>query len=135
MGLTNVDFNSAMRRLADVRIEEAMREGKFDNLPGAGKPLDLEDMPADENARMTWWCIRLLRQNDVVPDEIQMRKQIERLSESMNHVRDEDALELLVLQINRLVRQVNTLGTNAMKSPVAPININEARQSLRRRLR
>jgi hypothetical protein len=55
VSLKNVDIECALRRIADRRIEEAMREGKFDNLPGAGKPLNLEPMPAEENARMTWW--------------------------------------------------------------------------------
>jgi hypothetical protein len=42
MSLKNIDIESALRRVADRRIEEAMREGKFDNLPGRGQPLDLE---------------------------------------------------------------------------------------------
>ena len=42
MSLKHVDLESALRRLAEKRIEDAMREGKFDNLAGAGKPLDLE---------------------------------------------------------------------------------------------
>lgn len=32
-------------RIADRRIQEAMENGAFDNLEGAGKPLDLEDNP------------------------------------------------------------------------------------------
>src|SRR5436305_3818543 len=75
--LQNVDLISAMRRLADKRIEEAMREGKFDNLQGAGRPLNLEPMPAEENARMTWWALRILKQNDVVPDEVRWRKSVD----------------------------------------------------------
>ena len=62
MSFKNVDMEAALRRLAERRIEEAMKEGKFDNLAGAGAPLDLEPMPADENVRMMWWTIRLLRQ-------------------------------------------------------------------------
>jgi hypothetical protein len=62
MSLKNVDVGNALRRVADRLIEDAMREGKFDNLPGAGKPLELEDIPADEGARMMWWAIRLLKQ-------------------------------------------------------------------------
>ena len=30
-------------RIAERRIKEAMSRGEFENLPGAGKPLDLED--------------------------------------------------------------------------------------------
>ena len=62
MSLKNIDIGAALRRLADRRIEDAMKEGKFDNLAGAGKPLDLEPMPAEERARMTWWVVRLLKQ-------------------------------------------------------------------------
>ena len=58
------DLNSAMRRLAEHRIEQAIRQGKFDNLPGAGGPVDLDDIPADENARMVWWALRMMRASD-----------------------------------------------------------------------
>ena len=61
MSLRNIDLASAMRRIADRLIEDAMKEGKFDNLPGAGKPLELEPMPPEENARAAWWAIRLLK--------------------------------------------------------------------------
>jgi hypothetical protein len=60
--LKNMDMESVLRRLAERRIEDAMKEGKFDNLPGAGRPLELEPMPADEGARMVWWTVRILRQ-------------------------------------------------------------------------
>ena len=74
MSLKHVDLESALRRLAEKRIEDAMREGKFDNLAGAGKPLDLEPMPADENARMTWWMLRILKGNNFTPEEIRWRR-------------------------------------------------------------
>jgi hypothetical protein len=63
MSLKHVDIQNAIRRLADKRIEDAMKEGKFDNLAGAGQPLDLEPIPAEENARMVWWAVRLLRRS------------------------------------------------------------------------
>ena len=47
MSLKNLDMESAMRRLAERRIEEAMRQGKFDNLKGAGQPIDMEPAPAE----------------------------------------------------------------------------------------
>ena len=62
MSLKHVDVGNALRRVADRLIEDAMKEGKFDNLEGAGQPLDLEPMPADEGARMMWWAVRLLKQ-------------------------------------------------------------------------
>src|SRR3954464_9651588 len=100
MSFNNVDIENALRRLADHRIEEAMREGKFDNLPGAGKPIELEPMPAEENARLVWWALKLLRQNDFIPDEVRWHKALDRLREALNSVDDEAELAKLVTQIN-----------------------------------
>jgi hypothetical protein len=61
------DIGAALRRLADHRIEQAMREGKFDHLPGAGQPVDLDGMPVDENARMIWWALRMMRDDAPAP--------------------------------------------------------------------
>jgi hypothetical protein len=134
MGLHNIDITAAMRRLAERRIEEAMRDGKFDNLQGAGKPLELEDMPADENARMTWWAIRILKQNDVIPDEIRWRKALDHLRGALVTLTDESRLTRVVTQINELVHKINTLGTNAMKVPVAPVDLESERARLRARV-
>src|SRR2546421_1500036 len=130
----HVDMESAMRRLAERRIEDAMREGKFDNLAGAGKPLDLEPMPADENARMTWWMLRLLKNNNFTPDEIRWRRQIEKMKEELATAMTENRVETLVRAINAMVRQVNTLGTNAINIAVSPVSREEERQRLRERL-
>jgi hypothetical protein len=62
MSLKNVDIGAALRRLAERRIEDAMKDGKFDNLTGAGKPLELDPIPAEEGARMIWWTVRILKQ-------------------------------------------------------------------------
>lgn len=103
MSLKNIDFDSAFRRLADKRIEDAMKDGKFDNLPGKGQPLDLEPLPANENARLLWWALKIMRQNDVTPDEVRWRKSIEIMKEKLARVSDEEGLRLLVARINALV--------------------------------
>jgi hypothetical protein len=121
MRLNHVDLESAMRRVADRRIEEAMREGKFDNLPGKGQPLELEPMPADENARLTWWALKIFRQNDVIPDEVRWRKTIDLLRERLHSCRSEETVRSLTAQINALILKVNTLGTNALTHPLAPL--------------
>src|SRR6185437_7112744 len=102
MSLKNVDMESAMRRLAERRIEEAMRQGKFDNLKGAGQPIDMEPAPAEENARLTWWALRILKQNDVIPDEVKWRKQIDTLRSTMTPV----ALEHEILRLHERLMPV-----------------------------
>src|SRR5215217_87813 len=129
----HVDMESAMRRLADRRIEEAMREGKFDNLAGAGKPLDLEPMPADENARMTWWMLRILKGADFTPDEIRLRRQIESLKAELASATTEARVAALVKAVNTLVHQLNTLGTNAIHIAVSPVSLETELGRLRER--
>jgi hypothetical protein len=126
-------MESALRRLADRRIEEAMREGKFDNLPGRGKPLDLEPMPANEDARLAWWALRILKNNDVTPDEVRLRKQIDELKDELAVTTSEPRVVLLVKAINAAVRNLNTLGTNALSAPVAPVSMDVERQRFRER--
>src|SRR3954451_22743411 len=133
MGLKDVDFDAAFRRLADKRIEDAMREGKFDNLAGAGKPLDLEPMPADENARMTWWMLRILKGADFTPDEIRLRRQIESLKGELASAATEARMEALVKSVNGLVHQLNTLGTNAIHIAVSPVSLEVELARLRER--
>lgn len=133
MSLKDIDLEQAFRRLAERRIEEAMREGKFSNLAGAGRPLNLEPMPADENARLTWWCLRILKNNEFTPEEIRFRKSIDYLKTALQSAQDEQKVSSLVDQINELVRKLNTLGTNAMNLGVAPIDKEAELQRFRRR--
>lgn len=135
MSLRNIDFDAAFRRVADRRIEDAMKEGKFDNLPGQGKNLELEPMPPGENARLMWWALRILKQNDVVPDEVRWRKSIDVMKAAIYRETDETKLESLVNQVNNLVRKLNTLGTNAINLHVSPIDPDAERLRLRERAR
>ena len=111
-----------------------MKEGKFDNLPGAGAPLELEPIPTDENARMTWWALKILKQNDVTPHEVQWRKALDYLKSQLERVTEESRLEALVVQINDLVRRINTLGTNAINIGVVGVDLEAERERLRVRI-
>ena len=135
MSLKDVDFDSAFRRLADKRIEDAIKEGKFDNLPGKGQPIDLEPLPADENTRMLWWALKIMRQNEFTPDEVRWRKSIEIMKEQLARVSDEEGLRLLVARINTLVHKLHTLGTNAMNSASAIVPVSFERELAKLRLR
>jgi hypothetical protein len=134
MSLKHVDLESALRRLADKRIEDAMREGKFDNLAGAGKPLDLEPMPADENARMTWWMLRIMKGANFTPEEVRWRRQIDSLKDELSMATTEQRVVVLVKSINAIVHQLNTLGTDAINIAVAPVSLETELRRLRERL-
>ncbi len=62
------------RGIEDI-IQQAMRQGAFDNLPGKGKPLDLEDNPhLDPEWQLAY---HLLKQNGFAPQFIEQRQTIE----------------------------------------------------------
>ena len=61
--------------VAERKIQEAIEEGAFDNLDGAGKPLDLSENPfEDPSQRM---ANRILRNNGLAPGWIQEAKELD----------------------------------------------------------
>lgn len=109
-------------RIAEKRIEEAIEAGKFDNLPGAGKPQYLEPLPADEDARAMWWALRILRNADVQTDEMRYRRQIATLRTRITLTRQEQEMICLVREHNEVVRKLNTMGTNVIRICPGPLD-------------
>lgn len=67
----------ALAQLAESKIRAAIARGELDDLPGSGKPLQLEDLsrvPAD--LRMGY---KLLRNAGCLPPELEARKEAARL--------------------------------------------------------
>lgn len=62
------------RDFVSQAIEEAMREGAFDNLPGKGKPLNLNENP-NEPPDMAM-ANKILKNNDTTPPWIGDRKKL-----------------------------------------------------------
>lgn len=59
----------------DEIIQQAMREGAFDNLPGKGKPLELNENPyLDPEWQLAY---HLLKQNGFAPQFVEQRQAIE----------------------------------------------------------
>ena len=64
--------------IAERKIAEAIAAGELDDLPGAGKPLELEDDAlVPEELRMTF---RILRNAGIVPPEIEQAKATKKLT-------------------------------------------------------
>ena len=63
------------RLIADRKIQQAMEEGAFENLAGAGRPLALEEEPfEDPSLRMAH---RLLRNNGFAPPWMEEGREID----------------------------------------------------------
>ncbi|MCR5813192.1 MAG: DUF1992 domain-containing protein [Desulfovibrio sp.] len=78
---------SAIQYIAERRIEEALQKGEFDNLPGQGKPLELEDLSnVPEELRMAY---KILRNAGCLSPELEERKQISRVLDLLEDCEDE----------------------------------------------
>jgi hypothetical protein len=72
----------SLQRNVDEKIEEAIARGEFDNLPGKGKPLDLDTyFAAPEDLRLGY---SILKNANVIPEEIELLRQIEALKKSLD---------------------------------------------------
>lgn len=75
--------------LAEQHILQARQKGEFDNLPGYGKPLALDDDSAvPEELRVGF---RLLKNSGYLPPELQDRKDALRLSDLLREIDKQDA--------------------------------------------
>jgi hypothetical protein len=78
-------------KIAERKIQEGIEEGKFDNLPGMGKPLELNDgdsLPLD--VRM---ANKVLKNAGVLPEWIQVQHEITSEREEMARYRERVAAE------------------------------------------
>jgi hypothetical protein len=90
----------------DQQIEEAQERGAFDNLPGAGQPLPRRG-EADDGLT---WLRELLRREGVPADELlptplKLRRQSERLAESVHELGSEEEVRATVAELNRQIAE------------------------------
>jgi hypothetical protein len=103
-------------RIAEERILEAQRAGAFDDLPGKGKPLQLEDLNwVPEDLRISYM---VLKNAHVLPPEAELLKDIHTLEDLLKHVEDEGARRALaksiqwkMIRLDMLKRRTMTMNT------------------------
>ncbi|WP_425099569.1 DUF1992 domain-containing protein [Tropicibacter sp. S64] len=71
--------------LINARIAAAERDGAFDNLPGAGKPLALDGDGQDAVLN------RILRDNGAVPEVVALSRELARLRDELRDTSDRTA--------------------------------------------
>jgi hypothetical protein len=80
-------------RIAESRIREAMEQGVFENLPGAGKPLDLEEyFNTPEEWRLAFSILKNAR---CAPVEVELLKEVSRLEQAIAESSDPAATKQL----------------------------------------
>ena len=98
----------ALDLIAEEKIREAMREGAFDHLPGAGKPLALDDdRLVPEDVRMAY---RILKNAGFVPPEIEARNEVNGLRQLVAVTTDDAARRRALARIALVETQLEARG-------------------------
>ncbi|MET0500335.1 MAG: DnaJ family domain-containing protein [Candidatus Binatia bacterium] len=99
-------------RIAEERIREAQRAGAFDNLPGKGKPLELEDLSwVPEDLRIGY---QVLKNAHVLPPEAELLKDIHILEDLLKHVEEEGERRALAKSIQWKMIRLDLLKRRSM---------------------
>ena len=86
----------------DLQVRQAIERGEFDDLPGAGKPIEGLDKDYDPD----WWLKKLIereRITGVLPPSLQLRKDDAELDGLLDRERTEEAARKLVEEFNERV--------------------------------
>ena len=92
-------------RIVEERIRAAQQEGVFDNLPGRGKALDLEDdSGVPEDLRLTY---KVLKNSGCLPIEMELRREFFNLRKLLNAAIDEPTRRELRRELNLIALNLN----------------------------
>jgi len=95
------------RKIAEERIKEAIEKGMFDDLPGKGKPIHLEDETwIPEDLRIAY---RLLKKANFLPPEIELRKEIVSLRRLIDTIDNDKERLRRLRELNFKIMKLNLI--------------------------
>jgi hypothetical protein len=103
---------SVFDKIADQKIREAMEQGEFENLPGQGKPLNLEDdshLPQD--LRLAY---KILKNADCLPPELELRKEIHTTETLLAGIQDTQEKYKQIKKLNYLMMKLSMTRNGSM---------------------
>ena len=87
----------------EAKIQEAMAQGAFDNLPGKGKPLNIgKYMEVPEHLRTAY---HVLRNAGYLPEEVRLKREMEELKDKIKQCRSETDKKVLVKELADISQQ------------------------------
>ena len=94
-------------KLVEERIKNAQKKGDFNNLPGSGKPLDLDDNSCvAEDLRLAY---KILKNADFVPPEIEIKNEIKKTEDLLAGMKDEKEKYRTLKKLNFLILKLNNM--------------------------
>ena len=99
-------------KIVEERIKNAQKKGDFNNLPGSGKPLDLDDNSCvAEDLRLAY---KILKNADFFPPEIEIKNEIKRTEDLLADMKDEKEKYRILKKLNFLILKLNTMRSTSI---------------------
>lgn len=122
---------SLFDKIAEMRLREAVEAGAFRDLPGEGRPLELEDLSGvPEELRASYL---LLKGANVLPEEMQLRKEHVTLENLLAACRDDGEAEDLRARMEAIEVRYAILMETRLRRPLPGEYRAEAARHLGRR--
>ncbi|MGG4489687.1 DUF1992 domain-containing protein [Metabacillus idriensis] len=104
--------------LSEDKIKQAIKDGEFKQLPGMGKPLQLEDLShIPPELRMSY---KMMKNANMIDEDIELKKVIHTLEQLIAQCPDEMEKEKLQVQLNeksfqleKILKKRNTFHSKA----------------------
>jgi len=107
-------------KLIEQRINDAKQKGSFDNLPGSGKPLNLEEnCNVQEDLRLAY---KILKNADCIPPELEVRKEIKQTEDLLETMEDAHEKYRILKRLNFLIMKLNTMRKGSVEFDVPKKN-------------
>jgi len=105
-------------KIAERKIREAQLQGAFQNLPSKGRPLPQDtDSGVPRELRM---CYKILKNAGVIPEELQIRKEMLRLKDLIQVCEQEDGRREHARKLSMMQLRLELLLQKNRKSLPAP---------------
>ena len=99
-------------KLVEERIKNAQKKGDFNNLPGSGKPLDLDDNSCvAEDLRLAY---KILKNADFAPPEIEIKNEIKKTEDLLTGMKDEKEKYRTLKKLNFLIMKLNSMRSSSV---------------------
>ena len=100
-------------KIIEERIRKAQEKGAFDNLEGAGKPLNLEDdSHIAEDLRLAH---KILKNANCLPPEIELKKEIARTEDLLSGMKDTAQKHRTLKKLNYLIMKLNAVRDTSIE--------------------
>ena len=112
--------SKAWQLIADAKIEQAIRDGQFENLDGFGKPLDIDLSTMDD----FWWLKEKAKreQLNLLPPAMILKREVEQETQEILKLDDEQGVRQRVRKLNQTIIAANMKILWGPPSQVMPIN-------------